>query len=201
MAAELAQRSAGAGGASTCGRPLRHDPAAHRGRRPDDLRLLGGRPAGGRRPDGVLPTGGGTRIGDDSPARRSRSSPTRVPPPRVHAVRQHLVQQRDRERLRQRAPLGRTDWIRNGTLSALLQNRFSAQLTGQPVTPYVDNLVVEVDGATGSTQDLVAGVERGLLVTCLWYIREVDPQTLLLTGLTRDGVYLVASGASPSSTR
>ena len=91
-------------------------------------------------------------------------------------------------------PLSRTDWIKNGTLTALLQNRFSAKLTGQPVTPYIDNLVVEVDGATGSTQDLVAGVERGLLVTCLWYIREVDPQTLLLTGLTRDGVYLVENG-------
>ena len=46
----------------------------------------------------------------------------------------------------------------------------------------------------GSTHDLVAGVERGLLVTCLWYIREVDPQSLLLTGLTRDGVYLVEGG-------
>ena len=42
--------------------------------------------------------------------------------------------------------------------------------------------------------DLVAGTERGLLLTCLWYIREVDPQTLLLTGLTRDGVYLVENG-------
>jgi predicted Zn-dependent protease len=91
-------------------------------------------------------------------------------------------------------PLDRTDWIKNGTLTALLQNRFSAQLTGQPVTPYLDNLVLDVDGATGSTEDLVAGVERGLLVTCLWYIREVDPQTLLLTGLTRDGVYLVENG-------
>jgi predicted Zn-dependent protease len=91
-------------------------------------------------------------------------------------------------------PLSRADWIRDGTLTALLQNRHSARLTGQPVTPYVDNLVVSVDGATGSTMDLVAGVERGLLVTCLWYIREVDPQTLLLTGLTRDGVYLVEGG-------
>ncbi|HYO39354.1 MAG TPA: metallopeptidase TldD-related protein [Nocardioidaceae bacterium] len=91
-------------------------------------------------------------------------------------------------------PLSRTDWIKDGTLSALLQTRHSAGLTGQPVTPYVDNLVVEVDGATGSTTDLVAGVERGLLLTCLWYIREVDPQTLLLTGLTRDGVYLVEDG-------
>ena len=91
-------------------------------------------------------------------------------------------------------PLTRTHWVKDGTLAALLQNRYSAGLTGQPVTPYIDNLVVEVDGATGSTQDLLAGVERGLLVTCLWYIREVDPQTLLLTGLTRDGVYLVENG-------
>ena len=91
-------------------------------------------------------------------------------------------------------PLSRTDWVKDGRLAALLQNRYSAKLTGQPVTPYIDNLVVEVEGATGSTQDLLAGVERGLLVTCLWYIREVDPQTLLLTGLTRDGVYLVENG-------
>jgi predicted Zn-dependent protease len=91
-------------------------------------------------------------------------------------------------------PLARTDWVKDGTLTALLQNRYSAKLTGQPVTPYVDNLVVEVDGATGTTEDLIARVERGLLVTCLWYIREVDPQTLLLTGLTRDGVYLVENG-------
>ena len=41
---------------------------------------------------------------------------------------------------------------------------------------------------------MVAATERGLLLTCLWYIREVDPQTLLLTGLTRDGVYLVEDG-------
>ena len=91
-------------------------------------------------------------------------------------------------------PLSRTDWIRDGTLTALLQTRHSARLTGQPLTPYVDNLVVQVDGATGSTQDLVAGVERGLLLTCLWYIREVDPQSMLLTGITRDGVYLVEDG-------
>ena len=41
---------------------------------------------------------------------------------------------------------------------------------------------------------MIASTERGLLVTCLWYIREVDPQTLLLTGLTRDGVYLIEDG-------
>ena len=67
-------------------------------------------------------------------------------------------------------------------------------MTDQPVTPYVDNLVLEVDGGSGDVMDLVRGTERGLLVTCLWYIREVDPQSLLLTGLTRDGVYLVENG-------
>ncbi len=91
-------------------------------------------------------------------------------------------------------PLGRTDWIRDGRLTSLLQTRHSAALTGLPMTPAVDNLGLTVDGATGSTEDLAAGVERGLLLTCLWYIREVDPQTLLLTGLTRDGVYLVENG-------
>jgi predicted Zn-dependent protease len=91
-------------------------------------------------------------------------------------------------------PLTRTHWIEDGVLTALLQTRHSARMTGQPATPAVDNLVVSVDDAAGSTEDLVAGMERGLLLTCLWYIRAVDPQTLLLTGLTRDGVYLVENG-------
>ena len=91
-------------------------------------------------------------------------------------------------------PTGRTEWIRDGTLTALLQTRFSAELTGLTLTPYVDNLGLTVDGAGGSVDDVVADVERGLLLTSLWYIREVDPQTLLLTGLTRDGVYLVEGG-------
>lgn len=91
-------------------------------------------------------------------------------------------------------PLGRTDWIRDGQLTALRQTRRTAGLTGQPVTPAVDNLVLDVAGARGSIADLVAGTDRGLLLTCLWYIREVDAQTMLLTGLTRDGVYLVEDG-------
>ena len=91
-------------------------------------------------------------------------------------------------------PLGRTDWIRDGELTSLIQTRHSAAMTGQPVTPMVDNLVLSVDGGGGGVDDLVARTERGLLLTCLWYIRAVDPQTLLLTGLTRDGVYLVENG-------
>lgn len=87
-----------------------------------------------------------------------------------------------------------TDWIRDGRLTALLQTRETATLTGQPVTPPMSNLILEVAGSQGDPTDLVGDVERGLLVTCLWYIRVVDPQTMLLTGLTRDGTYLVEGG-------
>jgi predicted Zn-dependent protease len=85
-------------------------------------------------------------------------------------------------------------WLDAGTIAALPTTRHTAGLTGLPVVPSVDNLVLEAAGATGSTLDVVAGTDRGLLLTCLWYIREVDPQTLLLTGLTRDGVYVVNKG-------
>ncbi|TDU86623.1 putative Zn-dependent protease [Kribbella voronezhensis] len=91
--------------------------------------------------------------------------------------------------------LAATDWIRGGKLENLMQSRFTAALTGAPaVTPPIANYALSVDGATGSVDDLVAGLDHGLLLTCLWYIRVVDPQTLLLTGLTRDGVYLVENG-------
>ncbi|MBO0836557.1 MAG: TldD/PmbA family protein, partial [Actinobacteria bacterium] len=91
-------------------------------------------------------------------------------------------------------PTGRTDWIAAGKIGALTQTRHSARLSGLPVTPAIDNLVLTAPGGAGTTADLVGRTDRGLLLTCLWYIREVDPQTLLLTGLTRDGVYLVENG-------
>jgi predicted Zn-dependent protease len=91
-------------------------------------------------------------------------------------------------------PLESTAWIEGGRLDALVQTRHSARLTGRPATPMIDNLTLRVDEGRGATEDLVAGVQRGLLLTCLWYIRQVDPQTMLLTGLTRDGVYLIEDG-------
>lgn len=93
-------------------------------------------------------------------------------------------------------PLTRTDWVRDGRLTNLVTTRHTAQLTGLPVRPGIDNLVLRggPDTSSASLEDLVARTTRGLLLTCLWYIREVDPATLLLTGLTRDGVYLVEDG-------
>ncbi|WP_183092569.1 metallopeptidase TldD-related protein [Nocardioides stalactiti] len=90
--------------------------------------------------------------------------------------------------------LGATDWVRDGELRSLVQTRQTATLTSQPATPYIDNLLLTVDSGAGTIDDLVATTERGLLLTSLWYIRLVDPQSLLLTGLTRDGVYLVEDG-------
>jgi predicted Zn-dependent protease len=91
-------------------------------------------------------------------------------------------------------PVEPTDWIRDGELAALIQTRYSAGLTGLPFTPWGDNLELTMPGASASIEEMVAATKRGLLLTCLWYIREVDPQTLLLTGLTRDGVFLVENG-------
>ena len=90
-------------------------------------------------------------------------------------------------------PLTATDWVRDGALTALVQTRASARATGSAVTPYVHSLSLD-GGGTAGTDEMVASTGRGLLLTCLWYVREVDPETLLLTGLTRDGVYLVEDG-------
>ncbi len=95
------------------------------------------------------------------------------------------------------APLAATRWIDGGVLANLQRTRNWAERTGQPFVPFIDNLVMTGPGEAGgkSLDELIAGTERGLLVTCLWYIRTVDPQTLLVTGLTRDGVYLIEGGA------
>ncbi|SMF82090.1 metallopeptidase TldD-related protein [Streptomyces sp. Amel2xC10] len=90
-------------------------------------------------------------------------------------------------------PLRATEWIGEGELRHLATSRHSAGLTGLPVAPAGDNLILE-GGEDRSLEEMVASTGRGLLLTCLWYIREVDPATLLLTGLTRDGVYLVEDG-------
>lgn len=91
-------------------------------------------------------------------------------------------------------PLGSTDWIHQGRLAALVGTRHAAAVTGLEPKPFVGNLELTGPDGGGGIDDIVAGTERGLLLTCLWYVREVDPETLLLTGLTRDGVFMVEGG-------
>ncbi|MDP9093803.1 MAG: metallopeptidase TldD-related protein [Actinomycetota bacterium] len=101
------------------------------------------------------------------------------------------------------APVPATDWIRDGSLVNLARTRAWAAKTNSAPQPVVGNLILDSGdparkgaGSGGEQlEDMIAGTERGLLLTCLWYIREVDPQTLLLTGLTRDGVFLIEKGA------
>ncbi|WP_104522743.1 metallopeptidase TldD-related protein [Blastococcus atacamensis] len=86
------------------------------------------------------------------------------------------------------------DWISGGVLANLVRPRAWALRTTAPATAAVDNLILEDPTATATQEEMIAATDRGLLLTTLWYIREVDPQTLLLTGLTRDGVFLVEGG-------
>jgi predicted Zn-dependent protease len=91
------------------------------------------------------------------------------------------------------APARRVEWLRDGTVNELAYSRAEAAEFGTTFAPGGDNLLL-TGGSAATLADMVAGTRRGLLLTCLWYIREVDPATLLLTGLTRDGVYLVENG-------
>ena len=88
--------------------------------------------------------------------------------------------------------IDRVDWIRDGTIAALTYPRAAAAEFGTTPAVPADNLLMT--GGAASLAEMVAATERGLLLTTLWYIRTVDPTTLLLTGLTRDGVYLIEDG-------
>ena len=88
--------------------------------------------------------------------------------------------------------IGRVDWISDGVINALAYPRAAAAEFGEPVAVPADNLVMT--GGEASLDEIIARTERALLLTTLWYIRTVDPTMLLLTGLTRDGVYLVEDG-------
>jgi len=88
--------------------------------------------------------------------------------------------------------ISRVDWIRDGVINALAYPRAAAAEFGEPVAVAADNLLMT--GGDASLDEIIARTERALLLTTLWYIRTVDPTMLLLTGLTRDGVYLIEDG-------
>ncbi|WP_231460001.1 TldD/PmbA family protein [Pedobacter sp. Leaf132] len=89
-------------------------------------------------------------------------------------------------------PLKRTQWVEKGVVKNLSYSRYwAAQKNVQPL-PFSRSIVME--GGTQSLEDLIKSTEKGILVTRFWYIRSVDPQTLLLTGLTRDGTFYIENG-------
>ncbi|MEP6779634.1 MAG: TldD/PmbA family protein [Gemmatimonadaceae bacterium] len=89
-------------------------------------------------------------------------------------------------------PLGRQVWVENGVLKQLYYSRFWGKKQNKSATAAPSTF--KMLGGTESIDDLVKGTTRGVLVTRLWYLREVDPRTILYTGLTRDGTYLVENG-------
>jgi len=89
-------------------------------------------------------------------------------------------------------PLERTNWIEKGIVKNLGYTRYWAQKKNVKPVPFGANYIME--GGNASLEDLIKGTEKGILVSRLWYIRMVDPQTLLLTGLTRDGTFYIENG-------
>jgi predicted Zn-dependent protease len=126
--------------------------------------------------------GGGNRLGEKlfGDAITLRSDPTSADTPAAPFDGEGLA-------------LAPTTWIEKGVVKALTYSRYWAEKqkvspTGQPTTFHLRAETAE------ATPDLLAGVKRGVLVTRFWYLRSVDPQTLLVTGLTRDGVFLIENG-------
>jgi len=89
-------------------------------------------------------------------------------------------------------PLKKMKWIENGVVKNLAYSRYWAKEKGVDPVPFPSNFIME--GGDASREELIKSTKRGILVTRLWYIRSVDPQTLLYTGLTRDGTFYIENG-------
>ena len=89
-------------------------------------------------------------------------------------------------------PLTRTHWVEAGVLKHLHESRFWAAKNGRPPLPSPGNLILQ--GEDASPEALIGAVDDGVLITRLWYIRMVEPQALLHTGLTRDGTFAIKNG-------
>ncbi len=125
--------------------------------------------------------GGGNTIGDKLAESRVSvySDPTDVNAPSIPFTSEGF-------------PRNKTQWFENGVLMNLHRPRFWAEKKGEPVIPYPSNVIME---GTGKTVDqMISETDSGVLVTRFWYIRTVDAQTMLLTGLTRDGLFEIKDG-------
>jgi predicted Zn-dependent protease len=89
-------------------------------------------------------------------------------------------------------PMEKTSWVEKGVIKNLSYSRYWAQKQNAHATPGPDAFIM--DGTNTSLEELIKSTDKGILVTRLWYIRPVDPQTLLYTGLTRDGTFYIENG-------
>jgi len=126
--------------------------------------------------------GGGTRVGDKlfPETITLRSDPTDA---------QLTATPFDREQV----AIAPATWIDKGVLKGLVYGRYWASTKSKPVTGQPDGFIL--DGGKVTRDELIKGTKRGVLITRFWYLRSLDPQTLMVTGLTRDGVYLIENGA------
>lgn len=90
-------------------------------------------------------------------------------------------------------PIRPMQWLEKGVVKNLFYNRYWAKEKGVDPVPFPSNVIME--GGDSSLEELIKNTEKGVLITRLWYIRTVDPQTLLYTGLTRDGTFYIENGA------
>jgi len=125
--------------------------------------------------------GGGNKIGESlaSGIVNIYSEPTDINAPSINFTSEGL-------------PRNKTVWFDNGVLKNLHRNRFWAEKTGEPVIAFPSNLIM--NGTDKSVEQLISETDYAILVTRFWYIRTVDPKTMLLTGLTRDGVFEIKDG-------
>ncbi len=93
---------------------------------------------------------------------------------------------------REGQPIVKRSWIEGGVVKNLTYSRYWAQKKGVDAVPGPSNIIMT--GGTDTLEAMIKSTEKGILVSRLWYIRMVDPQTLLLTGLTRDGTFYIENG-------
>jgi predicted Zn-dependent protease len=99
-------------------------------------------------------------------------------------------------------PTVASEWISEGRLTQLVYDRFTAKARGIDIIPTLDAPCLLGGGSSLPTlQELIKGTERAILVTNFWYIRTVNPTDLTLTGMTRDGTFLVENGVIVSAVK
>ncbi|PIX39655.1 MAG: hypothetical protein COZ56_16795 [Armatimonadetes bacterium CG_4_8_14_3_um_filter_58_9] len=97
-------------------------------------------------------------------------------------------------------PVPAVTWVNDGTLRTLAYSRYWAQKQERPFTGMPTNFILK-GKKSASVSEMVSSTEEGLLVSRFWYVRFVDPMKLLLTGMTRDGLFLIRDGKIVSAVK